>query len=94
VGRYLELSTGHLRAETRDHLDLYEGIAADPTECGWLMQMPSPGDAREQAERGAWPEELLAIVELAWKHDCGRVLFDRDMWLCRELPYFDDEQVW
>ncbi len=91
IGSYLDLSTGHLRPEARESLNQYVGLHADQTEYGWWMVVPLPEDVREWAEEDAWPPELLPIIELAWKHDCGRILFDSDAEVCEELQYFDEE---
>lgn len=91
VGNYLDLSTGHLRPETRESLNHYPGIHAERREYGWLMFIPLPEYMREWAEEGEWPRELLAIIELAWKYDCGFILFDADAGVSEELPYFDEE---
>ncbi len=90
VGNYLDLSPSHLRGQTNRMLGFHVGISVDETADGWLMRTPSLEDARERVEAGALPHELLAIVELAWQRRCGIVLFDRDTWLCKELPYFEE----
>ncbi|MER7671278.1 hypothetical protein ABTY61_22815 [Kitasatospora sp. NPDC096128] len=82
IRSYLDLSTAHLRAETRADLDAYEDVVAYRTEYGWLVY------ASEDPE-GEWPSELVPIVRLAREHGCEYVLFDADATVADRLPTFD-----
>ena len=89
VRPFLDLSTAHLTQHTCDHLDDIHGVIAYPTTYGWLMYAPEPDDAAELAAAGAWPPELLPIVQLAREHDCAHILFDSDADTTALLPVFD-----
>lgn len=88
VRSFLDLSTLHLTAATRDDLNSIEGVLAYRLEHGWLMYAPESADERARAY--GWPEELLPIVQLARAHNCAYILFDADADVTDQLPEFDD----
>jgi hypothetical protein len=87
IRAFLDLSTAHLREETRDNLNSYERVLADKTQHGWLLYVPL--DADEIADESDWPQELLPIVKLARAEGCDYVLFDADAAETDLLPTFD-----
>ena len=94
VGKFLDLSTGHLpqrwgvRAdEGGDGLSNAPGVSANILPYGWLMWVPDdPDQYAEDEEGGVPPQEILVIQRYARKHGCDYVLFDRDADQVDDLP--------
>jgi hypothetical protein len=76
IGKFLDLSTAHLRKDIRANLDEVDGLVVDKTSDGWLVYAHT--NAAEFARDYDWPDELLPIIELARSNGCTYVLFDRD----------------
>ena len=79
IGRYLVISTAHLRFAGAMLLDRWARLppAAQPlvvsaTACGWFVATPEPADRRDV------PDELIPILAYARAHGCALVLFDSD----------------
>ncbi|WP_431983796.1 hypothetical protein [Streptomyces qinglanensis] len=85
IRSFLDLSTAHLREETRANLNSYEGVVAYKTTYGWLMYASEEADFTEGDD---WPSELLPIINLARANDCAYVLFDADAPETDALPTF------
>lgn len=88
IGRYLDISTGHLRSETCEHFELVEGIAVTGTAAGWLACVPECDTAGPDHDYD-WPSELLPILEFARRNRCDRILFDADGPFYRHLDRWD-----
>jgi hypothetical protein len=78
-GRYLVLSTTHIRCSTAENLTRWAGSASGsqpvevaPTACGWFVSTRLGGDA------SALPHDLRAVLALGRAHDCHYVLLDSD----------------
>lgn len=91
VIKVLELSTGHLRLETRQALDGPNALAAlgrrasMASEYGWLVCAHRHPDGDEK-----FAEDLAAAIQMARAEDCAYVLFDCDVAARDDLPYYDD----
>jgi hypothetical protein len=83
----LDLSTAHLRQETCDRLNSYEGVIAHRMEYGWLMYVSH--EIEDDVNEDEWPSELTPIVKLARDNDCAYILFDRDADTTDLLQAFD-----
>lgn len=83
----LDLSTTHLRQETCDRLNSYQGVIAHKMEYGWLMYVPAEPD--DDVDKDRWPTELPPIVALARDNGCTYVLFDRNAGTTDRLRTFD-----
>lgn len=86
IRSFLDLSTAHLREETRDNLSSYESVVAYETTYGWLVYASEDADS---AEGDDWPSELLPIIKLARANGCEYILFDADAPETDALPTFD-----
>lgn len=83
---FLDLSLDHLSPATRTWLGDCDGIVAAKTTYGWWVYAPeSPGSQLPEAD---WPQELLAIVQLARANGCTYVMFDVDGPCVDQLPTF------
>ncbi len=88
-GRYVVLSTAHVRCATAERLNALAGLppeaqplAVASTQCGWLLGTRRPTDGTDV------PDELHAILALGRRHGCGYVLLDSDGAETSELPVF------
>lgn len=88
-GKYVVLSTAHVRCATAERLTAWTGlppelqpIAVAPTSYGWFLPTRSLVDAEQL------PEELPAILAFGLGHGCDYVLLDSDGEEASELPVF------
>ena len=91
----LDISTAHVDALTACKLDgdfswdtqMNPPVIAYQKEgVGWWLYVPSePGNETDPA----FPPELRACMELARKHDCDWIMFDKDSPVIDELEAFD-----
>ncbi|MET8680972.1 hypothetical protein ABZW18_26175 [Streptomyces sp. NPDC004647] len=88
IRSFLDLSTAHLRKESRADLNSYEGVVAYKTTYGWLVYASEDADL---AEGDDWPSELLPLVKLARANGCEYILFDADAPETDALPTFDEK---
>lgn len=87
VRKFLDLSTAHLDAEGRDHLEQGgEGMVVYPTAYGWFVYV-SEADALASY---TVPQCLLDILDRARQLGCDYVLLDCDAEEDSELPTFDE----
>lgn len=87
VRKFLDLSTAHLDAEARDHLEQAgEGVVVYPTAYGWFVYV-SEADALASY---TVPQCLLDILDRARQLGCDYVLLDCDAEEDSELPTFDE----
>ncbi|KHK90370.1 hypothetical protein LK12_17405 [Novosphingobium malaysiense] len=90
-GRYLVLSTSHVRLSTAERLDAWAGLdrslrplAVASTHEGWFVasrEIPEP-------YRRKVPLELLAAMRFARDLGCSYLLFDCDADVIDALPVF------
>ena len=78
-GRYIVLSTAHVRVETARLLDEWaklpaaeQPLAIASTQYGWFVS------TRETVEKAGLPAEILGVLAFGRAHDCAYVLFDCD----------------
>lgn len=90
-GRYLVLSTAHVRCATAQLLDTWATVPAieQPlpvvsTHYGWFL--PTRYPAEPSAPQ--FPDELPAILAFGRLHDCDYVLLDSDGPEVADLPLF------
>lgn len=88
IRSFLDLSTAHLRAETRANLSSYHGVLAHKTMYGWLVYASEETDL---CEEGGWPAELIPLVKLARTNGCEYILFDVHAPETDGLPAFGEE---
>ncbi|MCP3732152.1 hypothetical protein M9978_17150 [Sphingomonas sp. MG17] len=88
-GRYVVLSTAHIRCSTAEELTRWAALAPDLqpaavslTPYGWFVA------TRTGAESAALPAELRAILAFGGTHDCDYVLLDCDGDKVAELAVF------
>jgi hypothetical protein len=88
-GRYVVLSTAHVRCATAERLTAWAHLppAAQPlalasTQYGWFLA------TRPVIERRDLPEELHAILAFGRAHGCDYVLLDSDGEQTEALPTF------
>jgi hypothetical protein len=97
IRRFLDLSTGHLKPETRTLLDLIcEGQQrgditswASCTPFGWFIWA---GD--EESDLTEYPADLQDCMRKAQEHGCDYILFDRDAapaGISLGLPFYEEE---
>lgn len=89
VRRFLDLSTGHLKPETRDQLDKGFAPGALYPHCegyGWIMNVP---DMIDEADKPG--EDMQACIDKARALRCDYILFDRDAPEIDGLPLYDDD---
>lgn len=93
VRKFLDLSTAHLTAETRDAIEAHtiNGPVYDhPDGCGWLIWVTVDKDS--DIECGE-PPDLVAARDLARGLGCDYILFDSDGPIIDGLPVHDDGQT-
>ena len=88
IRNFLDLSTAHLREETRANLNSYEDVVADQTAHGWLVYASENANLTEGKD---YPAELLPIVKLARANGCEYILFDAGATETDTLPTFDGQ---
>jgi len=88
-GKYVVLSTAHVRCATAERLTAWtrlppelQPVAVAPTSNGWFL----PTGRRSDADR--LPGELPAILAFGLDHGCDYVLLDSDGTEVAELPVF------
>ena len=95
VRQFLDLSTGHLRPETREAWSA--GMAVDDeamslvsaTQHGFFVWA---GDASEGAEADeGWPHDVADCRRRARAMGCDYLLFDADAEPVAGLPFYDDD---
>lgn len=100
VRRFLDLSTGHLRIETRERMDrggefgddvvLIFDPHGDQGQYGWWLWAGRRGQD-DMVEK--LPADLRAVVEHARNLGCDWICFDRDAEAVAELPVYSDSPV-
>jgi hypothetical protein len=90
-GKYVVLSTAHIRCATAELLQSWAGLSANAqplviasTQCGWFVST-YPIDGPDLAHL---PAELPDILAFARDHDCDYVLLDCDGGRSDALPVF------
>lgn len=90
-GRYLVLSTAHVRCATAQLLDAWatlpameQPLAVASTHYGWFL----PACELVEARVRQLPEELPAILAFGRAHGCAHVLLDSDGPEIADLPLF------
>jgi hypothetical protein len=94
VRRFLDLSTGHLKPETREQLENGHAPAAiypHPDGYGWMLYVPCPENAGAVDEEDRPAEDLQACFDKARELRCDYILFDSDAPELDGLPLYDDE---
>ncbi|WP_157217987.1 DUF5983 family protein [Flavisphingomonas formosensis] len=81
IGRYIVLSTAHLRCATAELLTEWsqlppsaQPLAPAPTQCGWFL---STRDS-QGLQNGQLPDELAPILAFGRACGCAYILFDCD----------------
>ena len=97
IRRFLDLSTGHLTAETRMLLDLIceeqkRGDITSWASCtpfGWFLWAHD-----EESDLSEFPADLQACMRKAQEVGCDYILFDRDAspaGASLGLPFYEDD---
>ena len=91
---YLDISTSHLNACTRDWLDestpatpKCSGITIAPYEYGYFVSVPSDLESIDGLE---CPDNLKLVLAYARREECDVVRFDSDRDAINELPSYED----
>lgn len=92
--RYLDLSTGHLSAETRDWLteatpsySPCSSITIAQYEYGWFISIPANDESIDDLEV---PDDLKSVLRYARNIGCDVVRLDADGIGADGLPVFED----
>lgn len=90
IRKFLDLSTGHLTADTRAALDSGNnnnrfGIPCAVTDYGFFVY------ADEEPNDEVLPEELVKAMRHARANGCEYILFDCDAEIDAELDYFNED---
>ena len=90
-GRYVVLSTAHVRCATAEKLTAWaslkpidQPLPVASTQYGWFLSTRSLGDSGETL----LPDELKALLAFGRDHGCDYVLLDSDGSCTDALPIF------
>ena len=83
IRNFLDLSTGHLKPETRDLMlndPGYPGVSM-ANEYGWFCYICE--------DNPVWDQDMKDCMAKARELGCLYILFDRDADLLDDLPYYE-----
>ncbi len=99
VRRFLDVSTGHLRIETRETMDRGGDFGSDihlifdphghQSEYGWWL-WAGKRDQYDMVEK--MPPDLRDVIKHAWTQGCDWICLDRDAEPIAELPFYSDSR--
>ena len=94
---YLDLSTAHLRPDTRDMLDRLDGapsawpaMSIFPGEYGWVVTVPPMDLPDVAAQMDNMPSDLADALSYAFDLGCELIRFDSDGYQVKDLPFYED----
>lgn len=88
IAKYADLSTAHLRVDTIENLDADTIPYSYEYEEGIFISVPEEMDLEDDEWTKDFPDDLLNLLEYAWKNECQLIRLDRDAEIIKELPVY------
>lgn len=97
IAKYADLSTAHLRVDTIENLDADTIPYSYEYEEGIFISVPEKTDLDNDEWTKDLPDDLMNLLEYAWKNECQLIRLDRDAEIIKDLPVYQrpyDKNSW